>query len=538
MLHSRFTVASFTRAEVMATASQIVSLALTLYASGSVLLVAFLWWNHSSFPLNLEAMEGTILEHVRRAYAGLPVYPEPSPEFVALAYNPGFYYLALPFVVLLGDSLFTLRIVAIVGAVGAMAVIYFAVRAASTSHWWGLMAAGLFAAGYRAMDTYLDNAHSDSWLLFTVLLGCFVLDRGRSQKAFLLGTGLLVAAFWLKQHGALFAIGGVIYLTVKHGWRAAWPSWALATLAGPVAYLGAASWPFGPAFHYFTWEVPSRWSEPGPRAVGRLALYAVRYFLFLLPLATWGFALSLGTWRRALVSTVPGGATSPAPAGGAAPPSGRTGIDVWRFMLPVSFVSALMGSMDPGSNNNVFVPLAVWLIIAGTLGLKALADRIEAVGERGVRAGLLVGSFALLAYNPAGVVVSPNASAAYADLTAYLRSLDGDVYAPWLGQLQDGYRLSPALHWVALQDLYRMPGSDDEDHPTIRWLLDPVVSTDGTEYILTHTRLEQDRLLAFLATRYELSEELGDRFSPLATLPKRFGPGWPRYLYRSTSKGR
>ena len=36
-------------------------------------------------------MEGTVLQHVQRAAAGVPIYRTPSPAFVALAYNPLYY---------------------------------------------------------------------------------------------------------------------------------------------------------------------------------------------------------------------------------------------------------------------------------------------------------------------------------------------------------------------------------------------------------------------------------------------------------------
>ena len=144
---------------------------------------------------------------------------------------------------------------------GAGSVIFLAVRRNTYSNWWSLMALGLFAAAYRVMDTYLDNAHADSWLLFTVLLGCYVIDQSRSQARNMLGVLLMVSAFWFKQHGALFVIGALLYLTYRDGWQKSWKMWFLAIVLGPGLYLAAPSSLFGPRFHYFTWEVPSRWSN-------------------------------------------------------------------------------------------------------------------------------------------------------------------------------------------------------------------------------------------------------------------------------------
>ena len=57
---------------------------LAAYALVQILLVMFLCFNHAAFPLNLEAMELTVLQHLRRIMSGLPLYPEPSPDFIAL----------------------------------------------------------------------------------------------------------------------------------------------------------------------------------------------------------------------------------------------------------------------------------------------------------------------------------------------------------------------------------------------------------------------------------------------------------------------
>ena len=51
---------------------------------------------------------------------------------------------------------------------------------------------------------------------------------------------------------------------------------------------------------------------------------------------------------------------------------------------------------------------------------------------------ILLGSFALLVYDPRLILVSNKAEANYQEFTSYLGSLNAPVYAPWIGQLQDG----------------------------------------------------------------------------------------------------
>ena len=99
-----------------------------LYAAAWIAFTVFLWVNHVNFPLNLEAMELPVVQHLRRIVAGQALYVEPSPDFVPLAYAPLYYYLSVPFAWIFGANLFTLRLVAILGMLGSGVVIFFAVK--------------------------------------------------------------------------------------------------------------------------------------------------------------------------------------------------------------------------------------------------------------------------------------------------------------------------------------------------------------------------------------------------------------------------
>lgn len=485
---------------------------IAVYALAHILFIAFLWLNHIAFPLNLESMELTVLEHFKRAVDGRPIYVEPTPEFVALAYNPLYYYFAVPFAWVFGAKLFTLRLVAVLGMFGSEGIIFLAVRRTTGSAWWGLVATGLFAAAYRVMGAYLDNAHTDSWLLFMILLGCYLIDLNRSRTTDLVGVLMTVIAFWFKQPGALFAIGTVLFVTWQEGWQKSWPFWLLAIALGPALYLAAPAWLFGSRFHYYTWEVPRQWTVFNFGTIRRLGGIAVKSFFVL---ATAGFTASaFALWRSV---------------------SNRK-ISIWYFMFPFALLSGLLGALDSESNNNVFIPMGVWFIITGVLGLKQLTERYEVVERWGVHLFALGASFALFLYNPTSVIVSTQAGAAYQGFVSYLESLDGPVYAPWLGQLPDGHQFYPAVHWVSLTDLVREAGleglaslQDDED---IQRLLEPVLYPKGQAYILMTYPLENDIAIAFLTDRYVLDTDLGERFESLSTLPRRYFLGWPRYLYR------
>ncbi len=474
------------------------------YALVYIIVLAYVAVNHLTFPLNLEAMELTMVQHLKRVAAGVPLYAEPTPEFVPLAYNPLFFYLALPVSRILGVSLTALRFVAVVGMLGIGAVVFFAVRRNTSSDWWGVIAVGLFAAAYRAMDTYLDNAHADSWMLFAVLAGAYLIDLSRSRWTNLIGVILAVAAFWFKQSGGVFAIGIILFLTYREG-RRAWPYWLTVALLGPVLYLLAPASLLGPRFHYFTYTVPSSWSSLDVSAIARLVRFTGQNYLMLSLLAGAGFLLSLK----------------------------RRPLSVWMFLLPFAFASAVLGVMDSESNNNVLIPFGVWLIICGALALHGLQRRLPGFQRAGLHVAVLGISFALLFFPPRSVLVSAEADTAHADLVSFLDALEGPVYAPWLGQLPAGYQFNPGVHWVPLTDMFRGSGNDFGDKAELRPFLESVIHPEAQQaYILMNFPLEQDPAIGFLREYYVLEEDLGERFMALSTLPKRYNLGWPQYLYR------
>ncbi len=207
-------------------------------------------------------------------------------------------------------------------------------------------------------------------------------------------------------------------------------------------------------------------------------------------------------------------------------------ISVWYFMLPFAMLSGFMGALDPGSNNNVFIPMGTWFILTGVLGMFAFVNEYPFINKWALHLAALGLSFALFFYKPASVIISPQADETYQDLLGYLNALDGQVYAPWLGQLENGYSFSPAVHWVPMEDLIRGRGVDTYNHPNTRMLLDSVLNPDRIAYLLMNYPLDNDPLLSFLLEDYALETDLGGRFSALTTLPKRYNLEYPRYLYK------
>jgi hypothetical protein len=473
---------------------------LSAYSILSIIILFLLFYNHLNFPYNLDVMEGTVLQHVQRAATFDYIYVEPKPEYVPLAYNPLYYVISVPFVWLFGSTLFVLRLVSIIAAIGIGFLLFLVVYKKSGSRLWGLFAAGIFAASYQVMDAYIDNAHSDSWFIFLVLLGGFLISQNRSRRYNITGLIFLLLSFWFKQHGALFAIGGVLYLTWREGICRSWIYWVLAIIIGPFAFFLLGPQLFGPKFLYFTWQVPMGWSELSFEAIRRYLVFIVKYYPILACIGV--FSLILFIFKD------------------------RKRISIWETLFVTALLSGIMGSMDPGSSDNVFIPMSVFFILNGLMGL----IDFEKAARWPVVLSLFT-SFALLLYNPTELMVSPRSNEVYNEFILTLKALDGPVFSP-AGPLQSGYEFYPAAHWVALEDMIRGPGKSTQNNPLIRGILAPVMNPEKNAYIVLNYPLEIDPMLGFLQNYYSLDTDFGVKFQDIGVLKKHFYHLWPRYLYK------
>ncbi len=480
--------------------------ALAILSLLSIGITGLLFVNHIRFPLFLDLMEGTVYQHFDRAMHFHYIYTHPSPEFVPLAYNALYYVASIPFGWVFGESLFTLRLVSILATIGIGWLIFWVLKRETGAAWWGLVGGGLFAASYFAMDSYLDTAHSDSSFVLCSLAGSAIIHYKGSRRWRLLGLAILVASFWFKQHGAVFAVGGLAFLTWNEGWRRSWPYWLLVTALGPIAYIFLGPVLFGPEYHYFTYTVPSAWSTLRFSSFTRLVKYVGGWYGWLALASAWWFARRLVRSPRV--------------------------VTIWHVQLTAAFATALMGSLDPSSSNNVYIPLATWLVLCGTWGLSRLGPALAGRWREVAPLTLVALSFALVAFNPLQDMRSWRAGEDYREFVTLLRGLHGQVYAPTLGQLPKDYTFYPAAHWVALEDMVRGPHRDTRNPPLVQELLEPLLDPTRPVYILDNYPLTQFPWFEYLIHHFVLQEDLGDRFRSLRVLPGRYDHGWPRYLYR------
>lgn len=494
----------------MVTTHRIVWRLLGIVALAACIVQIGLFLNHLSTP---DITRGTMFEAASRVLRGLPLYPPASAEYVAMTYNPFFPVLTAAVSLVTGLNSATLRLVAIMGTLGAWSIIFLAVRRETKSALLGLLAVGLFAGAYLTLDAYMDYGNADSWMLFASLLGLYLIHLNRGRGWDWLGVAILCIGFWFKQHGALMTGAGVLYLTWRDGlWRAV-PAWILAGILGPGSFLVFGPRLFGSEFIYFTLRVAGAWSALGGDTIGRFIEHILRHWLVLGAASGWAVLKALKARLK--------------------------GVNIWVFCLPFAGLIAFLGVLDAGSENNNFLVMDTFFIIVGTITLAKIAQkgsnrfiRSERLVNGLVIAGIALAFIANL-YDVRRAIVPPESWQQYDDLVKMVNSLDAIVYMPFVAQLPGGARLPYVAHWVQLEDMVRGPGRETRANPVIMSILKPLSYPPGhNAYILTDYPLGQDPLLGFLAPDYGFVADLGDRFKLLRALPGRIsGTSWPRYLY-------
>jgi hypothetical protein len=501
------------------------------YAIVQSLIFTALCLNHLGFPLSLDGLELTRLDQVQRLLMGQVLYASPTADAVPLVSTPLYYYLCAPIVGFFGPSLPAMRLVSLVGVGLSGLSLFIALRRKLASPWWATIGLGLFSASYASLDGSIDNAHPDSWLVTMILLGAVFIDLGRSRRQNFLGMVCFVLAFWFKQHGALFAVAGLVYVTWRQGWRRSWEAWLLVVAAGLL--YGAGPGIFGPAFHEATWQQPRSWMNFEPETLLRVLGFSLRHYPLLAIAALTAVGQSLLQSDR--------------------PPS------VWSFLFPAAVLTGFMGALDGQSLNNIFLPLALWYIIAGLIGLRLFTQRLPYGRRWRLRLVALGISFGLLLYNPTDLAVSGQAAAAYEDLLGTLGQLSGPIYVPTLGPLPIA-QVSPRASIQSIDGWVRSWPIPPDRNPLLNRLLGPALSEDGSYLLLMSDAapadgvtadsnvtsgvqtdasqalpsdlLTVDRLLSPWIDRYHLDRDFGDRFIALRA-PHRPGiASWPRYLLR------
>jgi hypothetical protein len=154
------------------------------------------------FPLQLEWLEGGVLDTAVRVLHHQAIYVQPTYHFVPNIYTPLFFYLAAPALKLLGTSLATVRLVSTLCTAGCFALLFTQARILTRSALAGLLSAGLFAALYGSVDAWYDLARIDMLFVLLTLAAILLSCQGHAVLSAL----AFVLAYQAKQGAGIIAV--------------------------------------------------------------------------------------------------------------------------------------------------------------------------------------------------------------------------------------------------------------------------------------------------------------------------------------------
>ena len=441
-----------------------------------------------AYPLELDCIEGVMMDHVVRLSRGQPIYVEPSLTFIPLAYMPLLAAASSLLARLFGPQLWEPRLISLLSVLGIAGMIVAVVRAETRSWTLGAGGAALYLAAFGITGGCYDVARPDSLMLCLSLAGLATLRFTRGMTGAVIAAVLLSLGFFAKQHAAWFVLAGFLHLAVNDRRR-----WLPFTLAAGLGCGGgfALLWLWlGPWFRFFTLEVPSGWSEPS-RA--RIVSYIGGGLLVRLALLTVPTLLTLGLPRR--------------------PWRGPEGVWAWMGLGAVG--TGLLATLDPSAYRHVLTPSMVALSVLGPISLHRLLSSLGAGpsdGRQAVACVALALQFLPLAYPVHGQMPHPRALEARRLLLSELESAPGPVLMPYHGFYTWSAGKPTSLHIIALDDILRSHGNRllARDPRYFDRMFAPLESGPGRPWIVTDVPLARTgSLWAPLEPAYRQTRELG-----------------------------
>jgi hypothetical protein len=170
-----------------------------------------------AFPYELEWMCGSVLDHVDRVHAGLPVYTAPTTSWIPFLYPPLFYWIAAP----LGGSFLACRAVSLVATVAQAICVWHLARRGGASRWWGAVGVLAFFGAYFYVGSWYDVERSDTLCVALVLVAATILVERTSVLAAAIAGAIFGLAFFAKQQALPFVVASVVALAIDRAWRRA-----------------------------------------------------------------------------------------------------------------------------------------------------------------------------------------------------------------------------------------------------------------------------------------------------------------------------
>lgn len=482
-------------------------------ASLSIGTYAWLVAHRLFYPLELDCIEGVMMDHVVRLSRGEPIFVAPTLRFISLAYMPLLAVLSSFFAHFGEPAFWQARIVSVIASFGVIGGIFAIVRAETRSLTLAVAGAGVFALGFGVTGSCYDVARPDSLMLALALAGLATLRYTSGIRGAVVAAVLMVLAFYGKQHGLIFAGAGALSLLASDR-RRFLPYVVTLVVLGVGSYLALGAW-LGEWFRFFTWDIPRGWSEVDRM---RVQLYLADGVLGKMGVFALASVIALGSparvWRRAE--------------------------GLWWFMALGGIGTGLLATLDPSAYKHTFMGTMMSLSLLGPIALHRIAvalDDPERASSRGVLGMAAVCAAATLQFVPLlypihSLMPHPHSREAAAALGEVLRAYSGEWLLPFHGFYEHRAGKGTSLDIIAFDDIERSHGNSllARDPQYVTRMVDSLTTGPTRFGIVSDVPLEDaGAQWARIADAYVLADSLGwltESLRPLAG--NRFAP---RYLY-------
>jgi hypothetical protein len=401
-------------------------------------------------PHELEWMEGALADHAWRVAEGLPLYAAPTPEHVPFLYAPLLFWLGALGIHCGLDGIVALRLVATACTVATAMLIGHWVRVASGRLVPGLVAAGLFVAGYGWLAYWYDLARNDSLFVFACLATAYTLQHGPRWR-WLLAALLATVALLAKQSALMWlpAVGvGALCLDWRLGLRFGAACVVLMGIAIGALHLGSDGWS---TFYLFT--MPGHHGWVGDRKLGFWTEDVVPMLPALL-LGGLGFVVQ---WRQ--------GARGPALFLAAVGSGGllcswlsRLHVGGFDNVMMYGFAAAcVLAPIAAGERPLRHVGPLLLVLQFGLLGVAPIWRLALTAGQQPAWLGIGSYGVAAVAHAPARLRLPTAAHRqAHDELAAYVRAQPGPVWIPAHGHVGTRAGKGTGAHGQAVFDLMQL----------------------------------------------------------------------------------
>ena len=393
-----------------------------------------------SYPLELDCIEGVMMDHVVRLARGQTLYVKPTLHFISLAYMPFFAFVSSLLARAFGPALWEPRLVAFGSSLGLAFLAAIIVSLETRRPTLAIGAAGVYCMAFGLTGSCYDVARPDSLMLLLAFAGLATLRFTRGLPGALAAAFLLALAFFTKQHAVLFCFGALGYLFVQDRPRVV-PFMVALLVFCAGGYFALDIW-LGEWFRFYTWSVPRGWSTID-RA--RIEHYIGHGLFGALGGLSIPVILALGTTER--------------------PWKHPAGLWFWSGIAAVG--TGLLATLDAYAYRHVFTPTVVAFAILGPIALDRLSHQLETgsstgrgLGAAAIYAVLFVQFFPLL-YPVHDQLPHPRAREAFAAFEQKLAIIagKGDLLMPYHGWYTWRATGHPSFQIIAFDDIRRSKGN-------------------------------------------------------------------------------